>query len=278
MALLAGGVTGCPHRVDFGPQGQITRADRMEALLARRDGQFESLTGDAKLQIHAPQGSGTVSQFLAVRRPASLHIETFDFFGRPVSALVSDGARFSLYDVAHGTYYEGPATAAAMGRFLPVSIAPERVVGLLLGDVPRLAPSDGELTFDADHGVYRLTLEAGGARQVLTIEPPALEITESAVTGLDAADPALRDTTLTLGDYRAAAGRSLAHRISLDAPDAKVALSYRYAGDVRVNTPLDPALFHLSPPPNARVVHLDAQGRTVAPPDPAPQAADAGLH
>lgn len=248
---------GCPHRIDFGPQGEITDARKLLAILDARDTRFSTLEGEVRLKVHAPQGSGTVSQYLAVRRPASLHIETFNFFGKPVSALVSDGARFSLYDAEKNVFYEGPAMEASMSRFLPVALAPEEAVALLLGQVPRIAAEKATLVLDGQKGHYRLTLQAGGVRQVLELEPRDLDIVRSTVTGTDAYD-------LELGDYQPASGGRLPHTLKLVAPASQVELTYRY-GDMKVNAAQDPALFHQDAPPSARRVELDAAGNVAAP-------------
>jgi hypothetical protein len=255
---------GCPHRIEFGPEGEITDAKQMVALLAKQDARFVTLQGEVKLKVQSPQGSGTVSQFLAVTRPAALHIETFNFFGKPVSVLVSDGDRFSLYDADKNVFYGGPATTESMARFLPIALAPEEAVALILGQVPRIPAQSATLVLDAERGRYRLTLKAGEIQQVLEIDPKTLDILRSTVTGAEAYN-------LQLEDYRNEPGGRFPHQITLDAPASNVELTYKY-GDVKVNGAPDLTLFHQDPPPSAQRVELDAAGKVA----PAP-ATDGGI-
>jgi outer membrane lipoprotein-sorting protein len=256
--LLALLLAGCPRGpIQFGAQGEITDARQMLAILAKQDARFVTLQGDAKFKVESPQANGTVSQYLAVTRPAALHIETFNFFGKPVSVLVSDGERFSLYDADKNIFYEGPATVEAMSRFLPIALAPVEVVALMLGQVPRIPASDGKLVLDPDKRRYQLTLQAQGATQVLDIDPTTLDVLGSTVRGVSAYD-------LALGDYQNEPGGRFPHQITLTASSGNVVLTYRYT-DVKVNGEPDLSLFHEDPPKGARQVRLDEKGNPVAP-------------
>ena len=203
-----------------------------------------------------PSFSGTVGQFLAVTRPAGLHIETFNFFGKPLSVLTSDGESFSLYDADKNVFYSGPATTEAMSRFLPVALAPEEAVALLLGQVPRLPAREGKLVLNAENRRYELTLQVGEVKQVLFIEPRELDVTRSVITGVSSYD-------LTLEDYRPEPGGRFPHTLTLEAKGAKVTLTYRYT-EVKVNAAPNLSLFKQEPPPSAERIVLDAQGRPVA--------------
>lgn len=258
LALLALVVlAGCPrHRLELGPQGEVADAKQMLALLAKQDGRFVTVEGDVRLKVNSPQGSGTVGQFIAVTRPAGLHLETFNFFGKTLSVLTSDGESFALYDADKNVFYSGPATTEAMSRFLPVALAPEEATALLLGQVPRLPATDGKLVLDAAQRRYELTLQVGEATQVLFIDPKELDITKSVITGVSSYD-------LTLEDYRPEPGGRFPHTLTLEAKGAKVTLTYRYT-DVKVNAAPNLSLFRQEPPPSAQRIPLDAQGRPVA--------------
>lgn len=258
-ALLA--LTGCPHRVEFGPQGEITDAKQMLALLAKQDTRFVTMQGDAKFKVESPQVSGTVSQYLAVTRPAGLHIETFNFFGKPLSVLVSDGDHFQFYDAEKNVFYEGDATPEVMSRFIPLQLAPEEAVALMLGQVPRVPAQDGKLVVNAEKHRYELTLEAqstgGLIRQVLFIDTKTLDVQRSAITGANAYN-------LALDDYKDEPGGRFPHEITLEAKASNITLTYKYA-DVKVNAAPDLSLFHMDAPPSAKRVQLDAKGNPTEP-------------
>ena len=250
---LALALVGCPRRpIQFGPQGEITSATEMLALLQKQDARFVTVQGDAKFKVESPQANGTVNQYIAVTRPAALHIETYNFFGKPVSVLVSDGATFSLYDADKNVFYEGPATVDAMSRFLPIALAPVEVVALMLGQVPRIPAKDGKLVLDSERRRYELTLQFDQATQVLEIDPKTLDVLRSTIRGVNAYD-------LELDDYQNEPTGRFPHRITLTASSGNVVLTYRYT-DVKVNGAPDLSLFHQDPPKSAKVVQLDSSG------------------
>lgn len=252
-------LAGCPRPVvTFGPEGEITDAARMRSLLERQDARFASLEGDVKFTVDSPRGSGTVDQYVAVLRPASLHIETTNFFGKPISVLASDGQQFGLWDADTNTVYLGPATPEVMSRFLPVALPPQEVVALLLGQVPRLPAKEATLKLDGDPARYRLRLEVPPAKQELRIEPRWLDVLGSHVSGVDSYD-------LAFDDFREVPGGRFPFQSELDAPSAHIHLRYRYGSEVKVNGTVDPRLFQLRAPPSAKVVRLDAQGRELTP-------------
>lgn len=256
-ALLV--LAGCPHRgPEFGPTGELTDAKQLLAVLAKQDARFVTLSGDAKLKVDSPQASGTVNQFLAVTRPAGLHIETFNFFGKPLSVLVSDGDRFEFYDADKNVFYEGPATPEVISRFIPLQLAPEEAVALMLGQVVRIPAQDGKLLYNAERHRYELTLELQGVRQLLYVDARTLDVTRSAITGANSYD-------LHLDDYKDAPGGRFPHDITLDVPAAKVTLEYKYADDVKINASPDLSLFRMDAPPSARRVQLDDKGNELAP-------------
>lgn len=228
----------------------------MLGLADQEEHRVLSLQGDAKLTVRSPQGNGTLSLYVAVQRPASLHLETLDFFGKPLAVLVSDGVHFGLYQAQENRYYEGPASAQNVSRFLPVVIPPEQLARLLLGGVPVFDDPEPGLTLDRGAGVYRVQLRRGAATQVLTVDPATLRVRTSAVRGAQGYDVSLED----FGDYGPV---HFPRKLELDAPAEKSNLVLRYT-QVTLNAPVDAALFTPSPPERVPVVQVDAEGRPVS--------------
>jgi outer membrane lipoprotein-sorting protein len=256
LAILCALVlAGCPPRVPgvkFGPEGEITDPKVLLGALAKNDARFVTLKGQVKLKASTDTQGGTVDQYLAVVRPAGLHIETFNFFGKPVSTLCSDGQTFSLYDGEHNVFYRGPAVSEVMGRFLPLSLSPDEAVALLLGQVPRIPAQSSTLKLDATKGVYVLELKAGPATQTLEVATDDLRILRSRVTGVEAYN-------LTLEDYHAEKNGPFPHKLTLEATSGHLTMTYRYV-DVQVNGTTDLTLFHQDPPATATITELDANG------------------
>ena len=251
MLLLAS----CVKRIDFGDHGELQDARSLLGLSDQEEQRIQSLQGDAKLTVQSPQGNGTLSLYVAVQRPASLHLETLDFFGKPLAVLVSDGVHFGLYQAQENRYYEGPASAQNVSRFLPVVIPPDELARLLLGGVPQLPDPNPTLSLDRDAGVYRVTLQQGAAHQILAVDPTTLRVKTSEVRGTQGYDVTLED----FGDYGSV---HFPRKLDLDAPSEKSTLVLRYT-QVSLNAPVDPTLFAAAPPVNVPVVQVDALGRPV---------------
>jgi hypothetical protein len=253
--------SGCPHRIEFGPEGPIDDPEKLFQLVNQSQENLVTLQGDAKLHVSSPQGSGTLSMFLAISRPGLLHMETFDFFNRPVAALVSDGKRFGLYQTEGNLFYQGPASPENVSRFLPVVLPSEELVAVMLGQVPLIPPERKTLELDRGEGVYVLKLFRGPVTQTLQVHPKYYRVVRSEVRGVPAYD-------LAFDDFKTEGSITFPKEVKLIAAAAETELRLRYS-DVSLNGPPDLTLFELAPPEGARVVEVDARGKEVGP-EPAP--------
>ncbi|WP_338865371.1 DUF4292 domain-containing protein [Myxococcus stipitatus] len=243
----------CPKRIEFGPEGQLTDADVVYERVRKNQDNVVTLEGDAKLRVESPQQSGTIGMFLAVTRPALLHLETFDFFNRPLASLVADGTRFGLYQTEGNTFYQGPASPQNVSRFLPVILPGEELVAIMLGQVPLIPPERKTLELDAKEGVYVLTLYQGAATQVLQVHPKYLRVVKSEVRGVPGYD-------LGFGDFLERGGLIFPGKVELVAKQAGTRLELRYQ-QIKLNGRPDLTLYELTPPEGAKVVEVDEVGR-----------------
>ncbi|MDY7229423.1 DUF4292 domain-containing protein [Hyalangium rubrum] len=258
--------SGCPKRIEFGPEGPIEDPEKLFELTVQAQANVVTLQGDAKLRVDSPQASGTLSMFLAISRPGLLHMETFDFFNRPVAALVSDGQRFGLYQTEGNVFYQGPASPENVSRFLPVVLPSEELVAVMLGQVPLIPAERKTLELDRGEGVYVLTLHRGPVTQKLHVHTKYHRVVRSEVRGVPGYD-------LAFEDFKEKGTVVFPGEVKLIAKVAGTELRLRYS-DVSLNGPPDLTLFELSPPEGARVVEVDARGREIqpspAPPPPGP--------
>lgn len=258
--------TGCPKRIEFGPEGPIEDAERLYQLVRASQGNVVSLQGDAKLRVDSPQGSGTLSMFVALSRPGLLHLETFDFFNRPLAALTANEERFGLYQTETNTWYEGPASPQNISRFLPVVLPSEELVAVMLGQAPLIPPERMTLSLDQDEGVYVLTLYRGAVTQVLWVHTKYHRVVRSDVHGVSAYN-------LVFERFEETESVVFPKRVKMKVPQAATELEVRYT-DVTLNAAPDLTLFELIPPEGAKVVPVDESGREVPPvpllPEPGP--------
>ncbi|MBU8896590.1 DUF4292 domain-containing protein [Corallococcus sp. H22C18031201] len=257
LALLC---SACPKRLEFGPEGRISDPQVLYQHVRERQSQVVTLEGDAKVHIESPQGSGTLSMFVGISRPALVHLETFDFFNRPVASLTSDGERFGLLQARDNTYYQGPSSPENVSRFLPVVLPSEELVAVMLGQTPLIPPERMTLELDEKNRVYVLTLYRGPARQTLRVDPRYLRVVKSEVSGVPGYD-------LAFDDFKLRGELLFPGKVSLDAASANTKLELRYQR-VTLNGRPDLTLYELAAPEGAKVVDVDAQGRELSGPHP----------
>lgn len=250
--------TGCPKHLDFGPRGRITQADELFDLVSAAQQQAATLQGDGKLHVESPQGTGTVSTFLAASRPGLLRVEMFDFFNRPVGFLVTDGQRFGVWQAQENKFYQGTASPRNLARFLPVALPGSELISVMLGQVPLLPAERKSLTLDEKAGQYVLTLEKGSVSQVLHIDPRWLRVVRSQVHGAPIYE-------IQYDHFQPQGEGVFAHEVRLRSPTGESSLGLRYT-DITVNQPPDLTLFEVKAPEGVPVVELDAEGGQALPP------------
>ncbi len=244
---------GCPKRLtDLGKDGAPRSPDDLLARISYAEKQVYAIKGEAKLIVDAPQGKGSIPVFAAVSHPALIHLEQLDFFGRPQGVLVTDGTRFGLYQAQEGKYFRGPASAANLGRFLPLAIPPAELAALMLGRAPRIPSESMTMHFDEGLQVFILVLTKGEVRQTLYVQPPSYRVTKSIVENLNAYD-------LAFADIGAQDGATVPRLISLVAANAKISLEWVWK-EITVNEAPDLSLFEMEPPEGVPSTDVDAAG------------------
>ena len=257
VTLFLLGCLSCTKRIDFGPHGEITDARTLVGLVQAAERRVVSLQGDAKLVVQSPQGSGTLDLYVAVQRPDSIHLESMDFFGKPLAVLVAQGGLFGLYQGQDNRYYTGPASPQNVSRLLPIVLPPSELLTLLVGSAPLLDDPDPHMRLDEGDSAYELVLSAPPLTQTVRIDPRTLRVTHSEVRGGGGYD-------LSMEDFQDYGALSFPGKVTLDAPQAKTQLTLRYTR-VSLNGQVDPHLFGVRPPEGVPVVQVDAEGHPVSP-------------
>lgn len=243
----------CPKRLPGGGEGAISDVAELRAAVEAADQKLVSLEGDGRLKVDSPEGKGAAQVFVAVARPALLHVEVLDFFGKPMALLVSDGTGFGFYDAKTQRFFRGPATAENLSRFLPVALPPAQLVRLFLGEPPRLDSEDTGLRFNDKRGVYEWTLRRPSHTQTLEVDPKRFRVSRTEVKG-EGGYEALFEEPQRYGDAW------LPQYLTLKSPSAKASLELRYTS-VKVNERVDLTMFEPVAPDGATVTEVDASGR-----------------
>jgi hypothetical protein len=239
-------LAGCPVRVDYGPLGRIEDPAFVIRTIRHHDALVRSLAGEGRLSIDSPEGSGTLRVAVEVARPDRIYLESADLFGTPRGTFATDGARFAFYRPDENVYVEGPASAGAIGRYLPVELGPDELADILLATFPIL---DGEarMEVDPDASAYVIVIAAPGGRQRLTVGTRDLRLISVETRGARSYDAFLDGF-----DDKLLPGQVFPKGIRVVLPGRRTELRLRY-GDLALNREPDPASFQLSPPPGARI-------------------------
>ena len=266
LLALGAGLLGCPRQIDFGPHGEITKADELIKLMSAEEAKLITLTGEGRLKLESPQGAVALTLFAAISRPNLVHLETLDFFGKPQAVMTTDGARFGLYDAQQAKFFTGPATAQNLSRFLPIVMAPEELTGLMLGDPSLLAHDEARLELDDKAGAYRLTLTRGELTQVVLVHARFLRAIRSEIRG-----PGV-DFTAAFWDLQpigVTGAGVLPRNLSLEAPAAQTRLELRYT-EVKLNQSPDLTMFETTGPEGVEAIEVDENFQPIPPPADAP--------
>ena len=141
-----------------------------QALLAKARAAHlipETLSCDAKAFVDAPQNGGRYALRLAVKRPASIHIEANTPLGDPAAILVADKGRFALLDLRANVFYRGPATPQNLSRLLPAPLSAGELVTFLTGNFPELPDARVDAARNGDR--YRLIFSTDRVRDEIDL-------------------------------------------------------------------------------------------------------------
>jgi len=254
-AALGGVLAGCPRRV---PPADLSRdpavlMGEVQAAQAR----VRRVHGMARVKISSPGPSGSVTEFVAAEKPDRVRLETLDFFGNPAAVLVAAGGRFAFLDTRENVFYRGEATPENVSRLLPVVIPVEELVTILCGSAPLLPGKPLEVGIE--DGLLLLTIGLDEVGQRLAIgERASVEWSRvrRAAPGGGRDDAVAYDLAFDRFRERLEARFPLDVRLDAPAGGSRVELTWRE--EVDVNGPVDPKLFEMVPPRNARVVEVPA--------------------
>lgn len=250
VSLVA--LAACAHRIDYGTRGAIEDPGAILEVVRERYERVESLRAEGRLAIDSREGSGSLRMALEVQKPAAIYLETVDILGNPRGTFSTDGQRFAFYDPAEHLFYEGPATEALLGQFLPISLPPHEIAALLLGQAPLLEGEEARMEVEVE-GVYRIEVRSGRLRQRIRVGTRDLRLISVETRGIPAVDLEVLEHRIIASD--------------LPVPSAFVLRERRTGTTIRLrmseaNWNIEPGeeLFRLHPPPGARVETLGVHG------------------
>jgi outer membrane lipoprotein-sorting protein len=227
-----------------------------EWLLSPLDRQWHtvnSLRAMARLTVTSHQGRFSTRQTFLWQRPSLLRLDVVSILGQPAMALVADAHLAAIYYPQEGIFFQGPATAANLVKFIGLPLDAQDVAHLLTGFVrPTSAQPGARVAVQVDRGAYlvRFLGPRGDLMQDVWIEPSQ---------GLPSrivryASPATPVVDVAYTDFRVV-GDSLSFpfQVTVWLPGSEAELRVQFLS-VDVNPELSPMVFELSPPGGVQVV------------------------
>jgi outer membrane lipoprotein-sorting protein len=159
---------GCPVPPAQRPYPPPSAAELIAALRAHAD-HLRTLRATAKVDHLADGGQRVkVKVTMLLARPDKLRFEAESPLGGTLAYLTANGHDFALLDVRQNRFLVGPANTCNVARLIRLTLPPEDIVTVLMGDVP-LAGEPTGVSWDASHGgreVLTLRLPDGGSETI----------------------------------------------------------------------------------------------------------------
>jgi hypothetical protein len=121
----------------------------------------EAVTATAGITIKTVKGTYTQKVAIALKKPASLRIETIPLFGTPDLLLSADVHRLKVFLPKEGHFYVGPATRENIFLFFRLYLNLDEAVAILMGTPPLLQHNGMELKGSLEKELYRIDIFAG---------------------------------------------------------------------------------------------------------------------
>ena len=155
---------------------------RMHKALEERRAQVSALSGELSLEIWEADKRVRARQLFATLPPHRLRVDTLSPFEQPISTLIINEARLALHELNQRRFRVGEPTAEHLGKLSRIHLDPAALATALSGQPPLIQSQGGALQWDADRGLYLLTLTSERSpiadREELWIKPSDQTVVE----------------------------------------------------------------------------------------------------
>jgi hypothetical protein len=121
----------------------------------------EAVTATARITIKTVKGTYSQNVAIAVKKPASLRIETIPLFGTPDLLLSADVHRLKVFLPNEGHFYVGPATRENIFLFSRLYLNIDEAAAILMGTPPLLQQKGMVLKGSLEKELYRIDTFSG---------------------------------------------------------------------------------------------------------------------
>jgi hypothetical protein len=154
------------------PRSRFPTADDALERMRATSSCSRGVQGESKVDYFGQEGRLRASLLFVASRPERVRFDVVSPFGVTLSTLTSDGRWFSLFDIGHKEFFEGPASVCTLARFLQVPVAPHALVALLGGEAPVLVHGRDQVALAWEAGEYVVRIQsAHDASEVIELAP-----------------------------------------------------------------------------------------------------------
>ena len=146
------------------------------SALADHGRELKSLRAELSLEVWRQGERVRISEFLALDQDGRLRFDILTPFGQPMTTVVSDGTRLTVFELENKRFRVGEATAENLATLLPVDLSPKELVMVLRGRAPQIEHRDVRLDWNTQRGWYQIELINEGERQLIEMAPTDLKV------------------------------------------------------------------------------------------------------
>jgi len=207
----------------------------------------------AKIKVESPDGNFSVKELIVAQKPNRLRLETLSPLGQPGFYAATDGQELFLFDPSENIYYHGSSTPRNLGLIIPLHLALEDMVPVILGSIPLIHHDADATRCTANENGYVMRLEGrdDGTAQVLTLSRNELRVAASENYVNDGLT-----WSVNYADYEITGSMAFPRTVTVFLPSEKTTVRISYK-KVEFLPEIDPSLFRLSAPRGAKIVPLE---------------------
>ena len=236
-------------------QPGLPNPERVRAQLLRDEAAVRSVQGVARFGYEGPRGSGSATQVIVLAPPDRARVETLSPLGTTVLVATLQGERLRVHSLMRHEYAAGRASQEALGRLLTVPVPPALLVRLLAGLPPLpIRAEDPRLQIIVEGSAVRVESVDAEWWQRLWTGPDGTAI-ERGEAGR------ISETALRFGfaDRRPTSDVEFPFTVWVEdvATGGRLELAY---DRLKLNEPVEEALFDLPPPQDGQTRIIDLGG------------------